>query len=282
MKKGQPVDVDVSGIRAWLCKNDPTRGLIETEAIVNKESVGVYVIESVANFEGQHYLKIHRDKKSLFGDSKVGVLVEKETQKVSQSLDFAMEGRALSSAKINEPVVLDFEIKEDNKRVDVNLAELFLQVTGNGKKFQPLVSRTGVGTYTASFAADLAGYYRATLIYQENKVISQKIVLNEKSNARCSKIEEFQTTVSAGKPGGFSIISYDMHGNRIGTGGDPWSVVIHPVNVVKATEPKVKINDLHNGKYVVEFTLPECGTYNIKVCIDENHAKGSPFTIKAQ
>eukprot|EP01125_Pyxidicula_operculata_P011008 TRINITY_DN3607_c0_g1_i2.p1 TRINITY_DN3607_c0_g1~~TRINITY_DN3607_c0_g1_i2.p1 ORF type:complete len:178 (-),score=29.22 TRINITY_DN3607_c0_g1_i2:84-617(-) len=176
-------------------------------------------------------------------------------------------------------VMFDVDANGKPKDVDENLLEI--HITGNGRKFGAVIERTGLGSYIGRFADQTPGIYAATVVYDKMKSVKQKVVINERPSARCSKVEGLQKIVASGKPFGFSIISNDIHGNRIGCGGDPWEVRLKGPTQ-SSEDGLVKVNDHKDGRYTVELVVPSPGSYTVTVTIGEDGAKGSPFTVKAE
>jgi len=146
----------------------------------------------------------------------------------------------------------------------------------------PQISRIGTGTYQTTYCSTSPGVYSATVIYDENKVVKQRIDFHEKANARCSVIGNIPGSVQCGEPSSFTIQSLDMHGNLTGVGGDLWEIsIILAENKNPSAQIPLEIVDQRNGKYVVKFTLETPGLYNFSVLLEGENAKKSPFKVKA-
>jgi hypothetical protein len=142
------------------------------------------------------------------------------------------------------------------------------------------------GTYTASYIPMSAGDYTlyaavsdvpikgtpwlVTIKADDTKLDVTKTLLTDRDD--CLNPDN---RLTVGEEYSFFMVSYDVYGNRMKTGGIKFdSELKGPVL------EKVIILDNENGMYSGTFAFRWSGTYVLKVYCLGNHVKGSPFKIE--
>jgi len=276
---GNPFEVKPINLSALLSINDKSRGLCEEPGKRRKTGVGSYSFDFIPRILGTHQLRIYNGPTQLFKNRQIKLEVLGQTTDVTLDYEFEVEGQRLLSAKVNKPVKLDITVKDKGILSDIEMEKFNVKVVGNGRTVFAPVSHTGVGKYQAIFSTTTPGIYTANIIYDENKVMKQRIDYHENTSPFHSVISNIPMSVPSGEPASFTIQSSDVHGNLNGAGGDLWEVKISegPTGVAIP----LQIVDHKNGKYSVEFILGKPGVYRVDVNLDGEKAKKSPFKIKA-
>jgi len=278
---GNPFDVKPGQLTAILSVNDKARGLCEEQGKRRKIGVGAYSFDFIPRILGKHQLRLQNGHLQLFRDTQIILDVLKEVPDADIDYEFELEGQGLLSARLNEVVNLNIIVKEKGSPVDIDTSKFSVKIFGNGRAFLAQVQRRGLGRYTATCTTTSPGIYSATVIYDEHKVLKQRIEFYEHTSTRCSKVDNVPVNVPVGQPSKFTIQSLDMHGNLTGVGGDLWEVKITE-GPKPAVEVPLRIVDHLNGKYSVEFQLFLPGVYRVDVLLQGESAKKSPFKIKAE
>jgi len=278
-----PIEVKPVQLNAILWINDKSRGMCEETGKRRKTGIGAYAFDFAPRILGIHQFKVFNGHIQMFKEQEITLNITKEVTEVTLDYDFELEGKGLLSVRLREEVKLSISVKENGSPVDPDMDKFSVEVFGNGRLTMAKLCRLGAGKYEASFTAHTPGVYSAAVIFEGTKVKKQRIEFHEYANARCSRIDSKPVTVTAGEPSRFVIQSIDMHGNLTGVGGDLWEV--HITDGPKLETPALvplKIVDHLNGKYTVEFTLPNPGQYKFNVLLSGETAKNCPFKIKAQ
>jgi hypothetical protein len=277
--KGNIFDIQQTGqISGTLSLHDKARGLCEEKGRVRKAGAGTFRIEFVPRLVGKHTLNLQNGHITLFKNQQITLDVMNELPEVTWSYDFELEGKR--NAKVNETVTLTIFTTENGKPADVPKL-VKCKVFGNGKTSLPQVFKTGTGAYTVDFQSREPGIFSATVLYEDSKVLKHKIEFFEPPSPFHSRVCDLPATIPTGQLKSIVLQSLDTGGNLISCGGDKWAIHIkHLSKELSGTLP-LKLTDLKNGDYTVEFTLPVEGPYQIDISVNGKPIKKSPFKIKA-
>lgn len=145
------------------------------------------------------------------------------------------------------------------------------------------IIRTGVGAYHVSFTSATPGIYSASVFYDDNKVLKQRLDIYSVASPFYSRVCDLHQTVPAGKNQTISLQSLDSQGNLVGIGGDSWEIHIYQLtpNETSGSLP-LKLTDEGNGNYRADFVLPLAGTYRLSAKVNNQEIRRSPFKITAQ
>jgi len=279
---GKPIDVQVGVISGLLEINDKSRGLCEEKGRVRKTGVGTYEINFVPHLIGKHQVILQNGHITLFKNTPIFLNVIKQIPAETINYEFDIEGQGLLSGRVKETLSFNITVTDKNTPTDINTAKFSVKIFGNGKTSLAELIRTGIGTYNVSFTSPAAGIFTATVIYEETKVLKQRLDFFEVPSPFHSRVTDLTNTIPVGKPQIIYLQSLDTGGNLIGCGGDEWEVKISQTSpkTTSGTLP-LKIMDEKNGSYRVEYTLPLAGTYQMNVSVNGKAIRRSPFKLTA-
>ena len=148
----------------------------------------------------------------------------------------------------------------------------------------------GAGAYQATYTVLKAGYYElsvltgGTHIYcgrGEADPCSPFALTVEPGAALASACEEESAPApeadslveaAAGDVGAFAIMSKDTYGNNRWEGGDAFEVLM-VLNDDADIAVRGSVEDFHNGSYLVTYTVPVKGFYEMKVTLDGENVR---------
>jgi len=244
--------------------------------------VGSWEINFIPRLVGKHQVVLLNGHVTLFKTTNIYLDVIKEIPEETINYEFEIEGEGLLSGRIKDTLSFSILVTDNKKPTDLHPDKFSVRVFGNGKTSMGNLIRTGEGTYTASFSSAVAGIFTATVIYEETKVLKQRLDFFEAPSPFHSRISELNNKIPIGKPQTIHLQSLDVGGNLIGCGGDLWEVKISQTapKETSGTLP-LKIFDERNGDYRVEFTLPLPGTYQMIVSVNGKAIRRSPYKLTA-
>jgi hypothetical protein len=278
--KGNIFDIQTGQLSGTLSLHDKARGLCEEKGRVRKAGVGTFVISFVPRLIGKQTLNLQNGNLTLFKNQQITLEVMNELPDVTWSYDFELEGKGLRNAKVNDTVTLTILVNEHGKLADLPKL-LKVKIFGNGKTSMPQVYHLGTGTYCADFQSREPGIFSATVIYEDSKVLKQRIEFFEPPSPFHSRVCDLPATIPVNQPKTIILQSLDTGGNLISCGGAKWAIHIkHLSKELSGTLP-LKLTDQKNGDYIVEFTLPVEGPYQIDISVNGKAIRKSPFKIKA-
>jgi hypothetical protein len=278
---GNIFDIQTGQLSGILSIHDKARGLCEEKGRVRKAGVGTFCIDFVPRLLGKHTLNLQNGHITLFKNQQITLDVMNEIPEVTWSYDFELEGKKLRNAKVNDTVTLTIHVTEKGKPTDVP-KQIKAKVFGNGKTSLPQVYHHGTGTYILDFQSREPGIFSATILYEDYKVLKQRIEFFEAPSPFHSRVCDLPATIPKGQPKTIVLQSLDTGGNLISCGGDKWAIHIkHLSKELSGTLP-LKLTDQKNGDYTVEFTLPVEGPYQFDISVNGKPIRKSPFKIKAE
>jgi len=118
---GNPFEVKPINLQAILSINDKHRGLCEETGKRRKIGVGAYAFDFVPRILGVHSLRLQNGITQLFKDTPIRIDIQKEVTDVTLDYEFELEGKALTAARINEPVTLTIYVKEKGRLADIEM-----------------------------------------------------------------------------------------------------------------------------------------------------------------
>jgi len=244
--------------------------------------VGTYEINFVPHLTGKHQVVLQSGHLTLFNSKPIYLDVINQIPAETINYEFETDGKGLLSGRVRDTLSFNLIISNNNQPVDINPAKFSVKVMGNGKTSLPEIIRTGVGTYNISFTSANPGIFSAHVIYEENRVLKQRLDFFEVASPFHSRVIDLVNKIPSGKPQIIILQSADTGGNLIGCGGDGWEVHIKQTspNTTSGSLP-LKIIDEHNGNYRVEFTLPIFGIYQLIVSVNGKAIRKSPFKLTA-
>lgn len=138
------------------------------------------------------------------------------------------------------------------------------------------LTNNGDGTLSGKYPLTSPGDYKVDIVLRNEPIKGSTFTAHfEAGNSSLSYCEgagliEGKTN----RPCVFKIISVDKDGNRLGSGGDPFEVVVTgPFGKLVHTQ-----RDVGNGTYDVAYSPDVEGDHKIDVTLFGNHVKDSPFT----
>jgi hypothetical protein len=134
------------------------------------------------------------------------------------------------------------------------------------------------GAYISRFAPTKSGRYTLKVLLNGVEVAGSPAVATiepaETSAAHCLLKGKGLQQAKAGVESGFEIYACDRFGSRRENGGDTFRVVLDGPTKVQA-----KVSDCGFGNYVVMYSVPISGTYNLRVLLGEQLVSGSPYQL---
>jgi len=269
---GNPKDVNITTLDAWLRGSSSVRGRI------TRSDVGNYKIEFVISVDpGIYHLDVSMNGRPIFRKGDIQLEVS-SNEPVRNRLNFEMDGEGLYGGRVGQNC--DFGIRVTDEygapaTIDVDGLKVLLRGPAN---FQAKVQSQGTGRFRACFSAPQAGKYEIELLYDNRKVLDKTTVLiaNVTESAR-SMVIDCPDRVRSKTEFHFTIISKDKTGNRISYGGDNWEAVGSGPERIQ----KLVINDKNDGSYIVTTSLPLQGNYSFDVRLNGEAAANSPIKIRA-
>jgi len=278
---GKKFDVqgNISGV---LLINDKSRGLCEEKGRVRKKGVGEFEIDFIPRLIGKHQLSLQNGHMPLFKNTQIVLNVLKQVPEETLNYEFELTGKGLLIGRVNEELNFTLTVTQNSKPCDLNSSKFSVRVFGNGKTSIAETIRTGVGEYHVTFHSATPGIFSASVIYEDNKVLKQRMDIYEVASPFHSRVCDLQQKVPVGKPQTINLQSLDTHGNPIGVGGDVWEIEIKQLtpNETSGTLP-LKLIDEGNGNYRVDYTLLLPGTYRLTAKVNDKEIRRSPFKLTA-
>lgn len=188
----------------------------------------------------------------------------------------------------NQPC--EFEIVAKNKHdqpLDFGGNNFKVKITNDktGEEIPAKVSDNKDGTYPVVYEVKKPGTYtvKITLDGEDIKDTPKKVKITgpdaSKSYATGPGVEPKGGAVTD-KPNKFKIHAVDADGNPCKTGNDPFKVEVKPLDENNKNEkPVVKLTDNGDGTYDGEYLVNAPGNYEVKVTLDNENIKDSPFKV---
>jgi len=270
-ENGDPKDVNVSTLDAWL------RGQSNLRGRISRVDIGRYSVEFILSTDpGVYHLDVTMNGRPIFrkGDIQLQVTTH---DPVRARLSFEMEGYGLYGGRVGDKAEFSILVKSDEGKL-ANIDAGGLQVVLEGPSF--VNARVGVehsGKYLASFVIEQAGDYHIDVLYDGRKVMEKNLVkFSNRTDASRSIVTNVPERARSNTDIKFGITSKDSRGGPIHVGGDHWEAV--------ATGPervtRLLIQDNDNGTYSVTTMLPLQGVYSFDVRCQGVNASNSPIKIR--
>jgi hypothetical protein len=135
-----------------------------------------------------------------------------------------------------------------------------------GETIPAEITDNGDGTYKVAYRPTGPGKHVITPTVRDENVKNAPFTVDVKAGASAghSFVEGFT----------FKIRAVDTRGENRKDGGDDFKVEINgPDGLVQG----VTVQDLKDGSYLVSYSLPKSGEYNVNATINGEHIKGSPW-----
>ena len=144
------------------------------------------------------------------------------------------------------------------------------------------MSSPGSHRYQGEFTLTKAGAYSMTVLLNNIPLKSSPLSFNISPSSLSPKDSiatgTALTTVSAGSENQVTIQGYDKYENMVTVGGADLHKSSITSNPSHGTT-QLKVTDLKNGTYHVNYTLEHAGEYEFNVKMNDASVKGSPFAL---
>jgi len=172
---GKPIDVIVNTISGNLLRHNKTRGVCEEKGKISKISAGTYRIDFYPHVIGKHQVLLQNGHITLFKNTQIVLDVAKPIPTETLNYEFEIEGTGLLAGRVNDHLYFNLVVTENGIPKDLPPNKFSVKVFGNGKTSLAENTRTGVGAYQISFTSSTPGIFTATVLYEEAKVLKQRL-----------------------------------------------------------------------------------------------------------
>jgi len=263
-----PKDVDISHLKGWL-----RSATGDVEATIRRDGLGLYKVVARPHQAGYYYLDVQVQGRGIFTTTDMTTEVKKDSQLDRPRLTFELEGQGIHAGRAGERTSFTIRVTTGTK-APVDIDHTRLRVTCGSTV--ATIQRQGMGEYEAMFLIRNGGDYVINVVYDGNDVISQQVRFADRTGGNHSAL----TTVPPARTRPntavrFALQSKDSSGRLVSIGGDQWQAT----SLGPAEVRHLRITDNQNGTYSGEIIFPEAGSYTIDVCLEGEHAQGSPFKV---
>lgn len=264
---GQPVKVGGAPFKARV--SGPEN--VDDVSLVDNGD-GTYDGSYVVNTPGKYQVDITLDGEPI-KDSPYRLTIEKGNPGKSWA-----EGPGLEGGEQNkEGVFTIHSVDGDGNPVTTGGDPFEVKVTGPDGEVKPSITDNNDGTYTVKYTPDGHGDYKIDVSLHDEPIKDAPFHVKIKPAPDASKswaegpgLEEAWDN----EPAVFTIHSVDLDGNPRTEGGDPFTVDIDGPSPVTAN-----IDDNGDGTYTVTYEPDAPGDYTVKVNLDGQPIKDSPFKV---
>jgi len=134
------------------------------------------------------------------------------------------------------------------------------------------------GTYTADFTPAVAGDYEVDVTMNGTPIQGSPFKLHVEAGAASTSNTtaegEGLAHAVSGSQSAFKVITRDSKGNLVGKGGNKVEVSLKGPEKLEGT-----VTDKHDGTYEAHYTPLLAGNYSLRVKVDNQHIKDSPFKL---